>query len=165
MDSQRYVSIGDGNVYLVKNDPMDSFDVTIDALVKNDEIPNFNQVEKISEIKVSGYTSLDAKYKENDGLSDNEDDIYFVNKDKEEQPLDTNLVKTYLNNVNALNLGTYVTYNTTDEELAKYGIGTTEGLTSQELDAENHNSWILALHNENGILDWMISHQKNKEKC
>lgn len=53
----------------------------------------------------------------------------------------------------------------TQEELAKYGIGTTEGLTSQELDAENHNSWILALHNENGILDWMISHQKNKEKC
>ena len=34
----------------------------------------------------------------------------------------TNLVKTYLNNVNALNLGTYVTYNTTDEELAKYGL-------------------------------------------
>ena len=122
MDSQRYVSIGDGNVYLVKNDPMDSFDVTIDALVKNDEIPNFNQVEKISEIKVSGSTSLDAKYKENDGLSDNEDDIYFVNKDKKEQPLDTNLVKTYLNNVNALNLGTYVTYNATDEELVKYGL-------------------------------------------
>ena len=45
-----------------------------------------------------------------------------MNKDKEEQPLDTNLVKTYLNNVNALNLGTYVTYNTTDEELAKYGL-------------------------------------------
>ena len=122
MDSQRYVSIGDGNVYLVKNDPMDSFNVTIDALVKNDEIPNFNQVEKISEIKVSGSTSLDAKYKENDGLSDNEDDIYFVNKDKKEQPLDTNLVKTYLNNVNALNLGTYVTYNATDEELVKYGL-------------------------------------------
>ena len=109
-------------MYLVKNDPMDSFNVTIDALVKNDEIPNFNQVEKISEIKVSGSTSLDAKYKENDGLSDNEDDIYFVNKDKEEQPLDTNLVKTYLNNVNALNLGTYVTYNATDEELVKYGL-------------------------------------------
>ena len=48
--------------------------------------------------------------------------LNFVNKDKEEQPLDTNLVKTYLNNVNALNLGTYVTYNTTDEELAKYGL-------------------------------------------
>ena len=66
---------------------------------------------------------MDAKYKENDGLSDNEDDIYFCEqKIKKEQPLDTNLVKTYLNNVNALNLGTYVTYNATDEELVKYGL-------------------------------------------
>lgn len=46
------------------------------------------------------------------------------------------------------------------EELEKYGIGTTQGLNDKELDAENHNSWILTLHNENGILDWMISHIK-----
>lgn len=46
------------------------------------------------------------------------------------------------------------------EELEAYGIGNTEGLTDKELDAENHNSWILTLHNEKGILDWMISHKK-----
>lgn len=46
------------------------------------------------------------------------------------------------------------------EELEKYGIGTTPGLDAKELDAENHNSWILTLHNEKGILDWMISHVK-----
>ncbi|GAA0259090.1 hypothetical protein GCM10008922_18510 [Faecalicatena contorta] len=46
------------------------------------------------------------------------------------------------------------------EELEKYGIGSTEGINDKELDAENHNSWILTLHNENGILDWMISHVK-----
>lgn len=43
------------------------------------------------------------------------------------------------------------------EELEKYGIGCTEGLTFKELETENHNSWILTLHNANGILDWMIS--------
>lgn len=46
------------------------------------------------------------------------------------------------------------------EELEKYGIGNTEGLSLHELETENHNSWILTLHNENGILDWMISHVK-----
>ena len=46
------------------------------------------------------------------------------------------------------------------EELEEYGIGNTEGITDKELDAENHNSWILTLHNEKGILDWMISHLK-----
>ena len=46
------------------------------------------------------------------------------------------------------------------EELEAYGIGNTEGINDKELDAENHNSWILTLHNEKGILDWMISQRK-----
>ncbi len=52
----------------------------------------------------------------------------------------------------------YTLYN--PEELKAYGIGSTEGLSTKELYEENHNSWILALHNEHGILDWMISHEK-----
>ena len=74
------------------------------------------------------YDSTKKKWKEETGLElelilkTGDSDIAYVIKDKEEQPLDTNLVKTYLNYVNALNLGTYVTYNTTDEELAKYGL-------------------------------------------
>lgn len=46
------------------------------------------------------------------------------------------------------------------EELEQYGIGNTVGINDKELDAENHNSWILTLHNEKGILDWLISHIK-----
>ncbi len=48
----------------------------------------------------------------------------------------------------------------TPEELAAYGIGVTPGLSVQQLYMENHNSWILALHNEYGILDWMLSHRR-----
>lgn len=33
MDSQRYVSIGDGNVYLVQNDPLDKFDAVLSDLI------------------------------------------------------------------------------------------------------------------------------------
>ncbi len=46
------------------------------------------------------------------------------------------------------------------EELEQYGMGITGGISDKELDMENHNSWILTLHNEKGILDWMISHIK-----
>lgn len=46
------------------------------------------------------------------------------------------------------------------EELAEYGIGVTEGISAKQLYEENHNSWILALHNEYCILDWMFSHVK-----
>ncbi len=48
MDSQRYVSIGDGNVYLVKNDPLNLFDATIWDLVDNEEVPDFDQVTGIT---------------------------------------------------------------------------------------------------------------------
>lgn len=46
------------------------------------------------------------------------------------------------------------------EELAAYGIGTNPNLSMKDLYMENHNSWILVLHNEYGILDWMLSHRK-----
>ena len=48
----------------------------------------------------------------------------------------------------------------TPEELAAYGIGTTPNVSTSDLYAENHNSWILTMHNEYGILDWMFSHVK-----
>ena len=48
----------------------------------------------------------------------------------------------------------------TPEELEAYGIGITPGLSMKELYMENHNSWILVMHNEYGILDWMLSHRK-----
>lgn len=48
----------------------------------------------------------------------------------------------------------------TPEELAAYGIGITPGIAAKDLYMENHNSWILVMHNEYGILDWMLSHHK-----
>ena len=48
----------------------------------------------------------------------------------------------------------------TPEELAEYGIGVGKDLPMKELFAQNHNSWILVLHNEYGILDWMFSHRR-----
>lgn len=48
----------------------------------------------------------------------------------------------------------------TPEELEAYGIGLTPNLSAKDLYMENHNSWILVMHNEYGILDWMLSHRK-----
>lgn len=49
----------------------------------------------------------------------------------------------------------------TPEELEAYGIGVGD-LPKKELYEQNHNSWILVMHNEYGILDWMISHRKHE---
>jgi len=48
----------------------------------------------------------------------------------------------------------------TPEELEQYGIIASPNLTEREIRGANHNSWVLVLHNEYGILDWMISKRK-----
>jgi predicted peptidase len=50
----------------------------------------------------------------------------------------------------------------TTEELEKYNIVASPNLTETQIRSANHKSWVLVLHNEYGILDWMISHRK---KC
>lgn len=124
MDSQRYVSIGDGNVYLVKNDPLDSFDVVLSEMIDNDETPAFDNVK---EIQFAGNENYNIVYEE-DNSSDtyDSDDVYFVQQDGKKLPLDTSKVKSYLSSISYLNLDNYVTYNVTDEKLKKYGLDSPE---------------------------------------
>lgn len=49
----------------------------------------------------------------------------------------------------------------TPEELETYGIVAQPGLTERQIREANHNSWVLVLHNEYGILDWMLAHRKD----
>lgn len=49
----------------------------------------------------------------------------------------------------------------TPEELEQYGIVLDPELSEAQIRSANHNSWVLALHNEYGILDWMIAQRKS----
>lgn len=120
MDEQRYVDIGDGNVYLVSNDPMESFDVELSDLILDDEIPSFDQVSQIAFTGAENYT---VTYEEESGKSYSADDVYF---NQDGQPLDTSLVDSYLSSLTGADLSEYVTYNATEEELEKYGMNDPE---------------------------------------
>jgi hypothetical protein len=122
MDEQRYVSIGDGNVYLVKTDPYDSFDIEISALIDNDEIPDLSDATKIS---YSGTESGDVIYNAN-LESDCADDVYYTTVNSTKKPLDTTRVSSYLYNLRYLGLTDYVTYAATSDELSSYGLATPE---------------------------------------
>lgn len=123
MDSQRYVSIGDGNVYLVKNDPLDDFDATLNEMIDNDKTPKF---EKVHEIRFEGDETYSIAYKENSNRAYNSDDVYFTEIDGNSEPLDTARVKSYLRNITNLNLTNYVTYTVTDDKLKEYGLDAPE---------------------------------------
>ncbi len=119
MDEKRYVSIGDGNAYLVNEDPLDTFDVELKDLIQNDEIPAFDQV---TSMETSGETAETIQYMEDSSDTYREDDVYFVQQGNELLPLDTSLVNKYLSSLHSLYLDDYVTYNVTDEELESYGL-------------------------------------------
>lgn len=115
MDEERYVSIGDGKVYLVSHDPMDDYEIEIRDMIKHDEIPGLSDATKVQFAGVQNYEIL---YEEESTNTYCADDVYFT----ENKPLDSSLVSDYLNTVDGVGLSEYVSYNVTEEELADYGL-------------------------------------------
>lgn len=119
MDDQRYVSIGDGNVYLAVTDPMDAFAVELSDLIDNDEIP---QMDTVTALSLTGAVEESIAYVEAGGPSYSDEDVYFLQSGEESLPLDTDLVEDYLGGIRSLVLTDYATYNATEIELASFGL-------------------------------------------
>ena len=114
MDEQRYVSIGDGKVYLAVSDPLDEFDATLADLIQNDAVPDF---ETVTAVTFSGEENYSFTLDEN-GTSYRDEDRYFADS----LPLDTDRVEDCLLILKNLRLNGYVTYNATEEEIAGCGL-------------------------------------------
>lgn len=138
MDSQRYVSIGDGNVYLVKNDPLEYFDATLNDMIDHDTTPIFTKV-TVKEIKYSGAENYNIIYEKDSANSYNSEDVYFAQQAGKKLPLDTNKVNDYLTSISYLNLTDYVTYNMSDEDLKKYGLNSPELTITVNYTSENND--------------------------
>ena len=123
MDSQRYVSVGDGNVYLVQNDPLDYFDAGLSDMIDHDETPDFD---KVTGIRFAGTESYSITYEEDSGNTYCEEDVYFAERAGSLLPLDTSRVDAYLQKISGLSLTDYVTYTATAEELEACGLDTPE---------------------------------------
>lgn len=119
LDEQRYVSIGDGHVYLVQTDPLDDFDAQLSDMIDNDEIPAFDTVTALTFTGEDSY----AVSMEEDGESYREADIYFTEtEDGAVLPLDTGKVEDYLDALEGLTLDEYVSYNAGEADLSAWGL-------------------------------------------
>lgn len=119
MDEQRYISIGDGNVYLVSTDPMETYEIELKDMILHDEIPYIDQADRIT---FAGSENYNIIYQEESDDTYHEEDVYFVNDENGHLPLDTDIVKSYLSSIGSLGLSTYVSYNVTEEEMSGYGL-------------------------------------------
>ena len=118
MDEQRYLSIGDGKVYLAAHDPLDEFDAVLSDLILDDTIPEFDTVDQIEFTGLENYTIV----RDEEETSICADDIYFTDG----KPLDTDNVNALLNAIQSLSLSGSVSYHADDEALASYGLNDPE---------------------------------------
>ena len=119
MDQQRYIDIGDGNVYLVSEDPIDYVSSALSDMILDDDTPGF---ETVVDIRFEGAENYMIQRLEDTNYSYSENDVYFTQKNGKYLPLDKSAVTKYLNTITSLDLLTYVTYNATEDELAEYGL-------------------------------------------
>lgn len=117
MDEERYVSIGDGNVYLAKVDPLEKFDAALNDLILNDESLSFEQVSRITFAGEENYTIF---REEDSDHADFADDVYFTEQNGQIVPLDTERVDDYLDDLAGLRLTDFVTYDVTEAQLEEY---------------------------------------------
>jgi len=136
MDSKRYVSIGDGNVYLVQNDPLDYFDTGLSDLIDNDETPSFD---KITGVQFAGTENYSIRYEEDSTNTYSADDVYFAQQDGKSLPLDTSRVDSYLQLVSSLLLTNYVSYDAGDGELQTYGLDAPDLTVTVDYTAEGED--------------------------
>lgn len=147
MDSERYVSIGDGNVYLVENDPLNYFDAELRDMIDNDEIP---QIDTADSIQLSGTENYSIFYEEDSAETYCRDDVYFARQESGSRPLDTSNINSWLQSLCNLELSDYVSYNAGDEELQTYGLDDPEltvtvGYTAED-DSGEETDQTFVLH-------------------
>lgn len=115
LDYQRYLSLGDGRAYLVNDDPMELYRLTLDDLMLDDTIPAFVDVERV---EFSGAENYVIERDENSG-SYRAGDVYYTENG---EVLDTDSVNDFVTYIAALGLEDYYTYDATETELAETGL-------------------------------------------
>ena len=144
VDGQRYVSFGDGRVYLAAADPLEQYDITLRDCILNDEAP---EMEKAASIAFSGSENWEAFYQEdNAAYTYCADDVYFTRRDGATLPLDTSRVEDYLSALSSLGLDNYVTYDAAQEDLAQYGLDEPELTVTVDYTTPEDESGTFTLH-------------------
>ncbi len=144
IDGLRYVSIGDGKVYLVTQDPAEAFGVVLSDLFLHDTMP---EIETVTKISFAGMSKDSIVYKEDGGASYNAEDVWYLNG----LPLDTALVESYLSAFTGVSLTNCVSHDGGADSLVTYhldepALSVTVSYTTEESDGTNvHRSAVLHL--------------------
>ena len=113
MDSLRYLSLGDGNVYMVSNAILTNYNVTLDDLLAMEEIPTFSNHQKIT--VTSGDAVLELICQTNTN-GETKTSTWLCS----EQELDASKVESFCSNISGLSWLSCEAYGVSD--FAPYGL-------------------------------------------
>ncbi len=119
MDAQRYISVGDGKVYLIEDDLLDYITTDRDDFMQHDELPAYDN---LTELTVSGGVSLDVVYDPEGVYAYTDAYSYYLLSGGSYLLLDDDLVEDYLDTLASLDLTDYATYTASAEDLSDYGL-------------------------------------------
>ncbi len=140
MDEQRYISIGDGKVYLIEDDLIDYVVTDRDEFIQLEELPTVDTVE---EIDVSGDADVNIVYDPDGVYSYTDDYNYYLISDDEHLALDDGDTENYIKTVQGIELSDYVSYTASSDDLSVYGLDnpayavTISGTTEVESDDDS----------------------------
>ena len=119
MDSKRYISIGDGNVYLIDDDLLEYVKTDRDDFFQNDVFPDFTQV---TGMKLSGKKELEIVHEEDADYTYTSFYPYYLVEGTEHKAISTSYARTFINQILEMDTTDYETYQVDENELSKYGL-------------------------------------------
>ncbi len=119
MDAQRYVSVGDGKVYLIEDDLLEYVSTERDDFMQHDSLADFDT---LASLTIEGETEIEVVYDPDGVYSYTDTYNYYALSDGDYLTLDDSQVESYLSALTSLSLTDYVTYTASDEDLSVYGL-------------------------------------------
>lgn len=121
LGGQRYLSLGDGNVYLVDETILDNFSEDLLSFVQKETIPSMGNLTSVRIDTVS--QSLELQHLEDSGIAYSDNYEWFVQNGDGYLTLDTELTGDLVGNITGMSWEACVDYDAADH-LADYGLDT-----------------------------------------
>lgn len=119
MDEKRYLTLGDGTVYLIDDDLAEYAVTDRDELMRQDTIPEYDTLDTIV---ATGETAFTVEHHPDEGLSYSDSYEYYLNDNGSYKALSTTKVEGLLTTLGDLDRTDYATYTADDSVLANYGL-------------------------------------------
>lgn len=120
LGGERYLTNGDGNVYLVDAGIIDSFTYGLYDLVQEETIPTIENVTNVTlESDTQNYSIV---YLQDSGIAYSDEYVWFMCSGEEYVTLDTELTESFLSTVTAMSWASCENYHADEVALSEYGL-------------------------------------------